>query len=86
MPGDDEPFRLDDAAVIGPAFPFTFRGVRYVLPPVGSWPIAIMQQIAGGLVEEAMTDLLGEESAERLAADGMTVGHFKALLEQASKA
>jgi hypothetical protein len=80
-----EPFRLDDAVVNGEPFPFTFRGIEYVLPPLSSWPVTVMTSIAHGLVEEALGVLLGEERAERLADDGMTVGHIRALLEQAGE-
>jgi hypothetical protein len=84
--GPAEPFRLDDAVIASEPFAFTFRGIGYVLPPVTAWPITAMTAIATGLVTDALGELLGEAAAERLADDGMTVGHMKALLEEASKA
>ncbi|HEX4399659.1 MAG TPA: hypothetical protein VH136_18615 [Trebonia sp.] len=80
-----EPFQLDGAAKPGAPFTFTFRGLGYVLPPVQSWPITIMTMLSNGLVEQALADLLGEERAQRLADDGMTVGHMSALMDEASK-
>jgi hypothetical protein len=80
-----EPFRLDDAAKPGTPFPFTFRGVGYVLPPVAVWPVAVMSTFAHGFVEEALTELLGEDATTRLIDDGMTVGHMSALLDEAAK-
>jgi hypothetical protein len=80
-----EPFRLDDAAPAGKPFPFTFRGAGYVLPPVATWPIGVMSTIARGLVEDALTELLGEAATTRLVNDGMTVGHMRALFETAAK-
>jgi hypothetical protein len=81
----DEPFRLDDAAVTGKPFPFTFRGVSYVLPPVGAWPVGVMDGIVTGRMREGLAELLGEDAAERLTADGLTIGHLTALFEQAGK-
>jgi hypothetical protein len=81
----DEPFRLDDAARPGKPFPFTFRGVSYVLPPVGVWPVGVMDRIVAGRMREGLADLLGEEVAERLLDDGLTIGHLTALFEEAGK-
>jgi hypothetical protein len=80
----DEPFRLDDAPKPGKPFPFTFRGVPYVLPSVMTWPVTAMTAASAGRVEEALATLLGEEAADRLTADGLTVGHIMALFEQAA--
>jgi hypothetical protein len=77
-----EPFRLDDAAAPGKPFPFTFRGVPYVVPPVAGWPVGVMDLATGGHLGEALRELLGEDAAERLTDDGLTVGHMTALFEE----
>ena len=78
-------FRLDDAAAPGEPFPFTFRGVAYVVPPVAAWPVGVMDLATGGRLRESVAVLLGDEAAERLTADGLTVGHLTALFEQMGK-
>lgn len=80
-----EPFRLDDAAVPGTPFRFTFRGVPYLLPPLAAWPVTVLSSVAAGQVSDALTLLLGEDAAARLVDDGLTIGHLSALLDQAGK-
>jgi hypothetical protein len=80
------PFRLDDAGKMGRPFTFTFRGTPYTMPPLGAWPITVMEQVMGGRMREAIAVLLGEAAADRLTADGMTVGHMTALFDEMGRA
>jgi hypothetical protein len=82
---DAEPFRLDDAAPVGKPFPFTFRGVPYALPPVGVWPVGVMDGLVAGHMRDSLAELLGPDAAERLTADGLTIGHLTALFEEAGR-
>jgi hypothetical protein len=78
----DQPFRLDDAVPTGKPFPFTFRGVAYALPPLGAWPLGVLEMATCGRFRDALAVLLGEDAADRLDGDGMTVGHMAALFEE----
>ena len=79
-----EPFDLDAVPSDGEPFCFKFRGASYQLPPQGTWPVEVMEHFNHGAVGMGLACLLGEDAAERLLMDGITVGHLMALMQAAT--
>lgn len=66
-------------------FRFTYAGTEYELPPQNRWRISALAKISNGLLDEALSELLGAQQYRELADAGLTVSELNALFEEASK-
>lgn len=64
-------------------FAFQYKGTAYELPPMSGWPMTTIRQVALGDLEQALGGLMGQETYDKLCADGLTLGELKALFAAA---
>jgi hypothetical protein len=65
-------------------FPFTWKGERYEMPPVGEWPVSALDLLTEGDLGGALAELLGADTYSRLKEAGLTLGALNRLFDQAA--
>ena len=86
--GDTPPpiFDLEAAAAAeaeAAPFPFAYKGKPYELPPMGRWELTTVRAVAQGNLEDALAELIGPETYEKLCDDGLNIGELTALFRGA---
>jgi hypothetical protein len=86
--GDTPPpaFDLTAAAaaeVEAAPFPFAYKGKPYKLPPMAGWPMTTIRAVAQGNLEDALAELIGPETYDKLCDDGLNLGELTALFRGA---
>jgi hypothetical protein len=60
-------------------FAFTYKGGAYELPPMGGWPLTTVRALALGDLENALAELIGPDTYDKLCDAGLTIGELTAL-------
>jgi hypothetical protein len=67
-------------------FAFHYRGKPYEVPPASGWPLKTLRRVGTEDYDEALAELVGTKTYEKLVEDGLNFGELRVLFAAMTEA